>query len=99
MSEGKLHTIFCLFLKSSKVFSVSLSKETANMPVLDSECTKTICREKWLTWYLELRTDERKSDASFRFGDNEGIKIIKSVEIPARIVGQFTSIKAEQACD
>ena len=97
MSEGKLHTIFCLFLKSSKVFSVSLSKETANMPVLDSECTKTICREKMVN--LVLRTDERKSDASFRFGDNEGIKIIKSVEIPARIVGQFTSIKAEQACD
>ena len=38
---------------------------------------------------------ERKSDASFRFGDSEEIKAIKSVEIPARIVGHCTSIKAE----
>ena len=38
---------------------------------------------------------ERKSDVSFRFGDSEEIKAIKSVEIPARIVGHCTSIKAE----
>ena len=38
---------------------------------------------------------ERKSDASFRFGDSEEIKAIKIVEIPARIVGHCTSIKAE----
>ena len=38
---------------------------------------------------------ERKSDVSFRFGDSEEIKAIKSVEIPARIDGHCTSIKAE----
>ena len=38
---------------------------------------------------------EGKSDASFRFGDSEEIKAMKSVEIPARIVGHCTSIKAE----
>ena len=38
---------------------------------------------------------ERKSDASFRFGDSEEIKAIKSVKIPARIVGHCTSIKSE----
>ena len=27
----------------------TLSQETANMAVLDSECTKTICGENWLT--------------------------------------------------
>ena len=40
---------------------------------------------------------ERKSDVSFRFGDSEEIKAIKSAEIPARIVGHCTSIKAEVA--
>ena len=38
---------------------------------------------------------ERKSDASFRFGDGEEVKAIRSVEISARIVGNCTSIKAE----
>ena len=27
----------------------TLSEETANMAVLDSGCTKTVCGEKWLT--------------------------------------------------
>ena len=72
------------------------------MAVLDSGCTKTVCGEKWLTQYLELlpeddkkQVTERKSDASFRFGNSEEIKTIKSVEIPARIVGHCTSTKAE----
>ena len=84
-----------------KVFH-TLSEETANMTVLDSGCTKTVCREKWLTWYLERLPEddkkqmiERKSDVSFRFGGSEEIKAIKSVEIPARIDGHCTSIKAE----
>ena len=38
---------------------------------------------------------ERKSDPSFRFGDSEEIKAIKSVKIPARIVGHCTSVKSE----
>ena len=38
---------------------------------------------------------ERKSDTSFRFGDGGEIKAIKSVEIPASIVGHCMSIKAE----
>ena len=53
----------------------TLSEETANMAVLDSGCTKTLCEEKWLTSYLELLPEdnkkqviERKSDASFRLG-------------------------------
>ena len=32
---------------------------------------------------------------SFRFGDSEEIKTIKSVEIPVRIVGHCTSIRVE----
>ena len=63
---------------------------------------KTVCREKWLTRCLELlpedekkQVTERISDVSVRFGDNEEIKAIKSVEIPARIVGNCTSIKTE----
>ena len=71
------------------------------MAVLNSGCTKTVCGEKWLTWCLELLLEDDKkqviggkSDASFRFGDNEGIKAIKSVEMPARIVGHCMNIKA-----
>ena len=44
-----------------------------------------LCGDKWLTRYLELLQEddkkqviERKSDASFRFGDNKEIKAIKS---------------------
>ena len=79
----------------------TLNEETANIAALDSGCTKTVCREKWLTWYLGLLLEddkkqviERKSDASFRFGNSEEIKDVKSVEIPARIVGHCTSIKS-----
>ena len=57
----------------------TLIEETANMAVRDSGCTKTVCGR----------------EASFRFGDSKEIKVIKSVEIPARIVGHFTDIKAE----
>ena len=76
----------------------TLSEETANMAVLDSVCTNNVCGEDWLTWYLALQEDDkrnRKSDASFRFGDREEIKAIKSVEIPTKIVGHYMSIKAE----
>ena len=59
-------------------------------------------RGKWLIRYLELLPEddnkqviETKSDASFRLGDSEEIKAIKSVEIPARIVGHCKSIKTE----
>ena len=38
---------------------------------------------------------KRKSGASYTFGDIEEKQTIKSVEIPARIVGNCTSIKAE----
>ena len=72
------------------------------MTVLDSGCTKTVCRGKWLTWYIELIPEddkeqviERKSGASFRFGDSEEIKTIKSMEMPVKIVGHCPSIKAE----
>ena len=72
------------------------------MAVLGSRYTKTVCWEKWLVWYLELLPEddkkqviERKSDASFRFGESEEITAIKSVEISPRIVGHCTSIKAE----
>ena len=82
----------------------TLSEETANVTILDSGCTKTVCRGKWLTWYIELiREDdkeqviERKSGASFRFGDSEEIKTIKSMEMPVKIVGHCASIKAEVA--
>ena len=51
------------------------------MAVLDSGCTKTVCGEKWLTQW------ERE--------DSEKIKATKKAEIPARIVGHCTSIKAE----
>ena len=80
----------------------TLCEETANMAVLDSGCTNTVCGEKWLTQYLELVLEydkkqviERKSDALFRFGDSGEIKAIKSVEIPGRRVGHCTSITAE----
>ena len=73
------------------------------MTVLDSECTKTFCRKKWLTWYLELLLEddkkqviEGKSDPSFGFWHSEEIKAIKILEIPARIVGHCTSIKASR---
>ena len=59
-------------------------------------------RGKMVNPYLELFTEddkkkviERKSDASFRFGDSEEIKAIKSAEIPAGIVGHCTGIEAE----
>ena len=41
------------------------------------------------------RVIKRKSGVSYTFGDIEEKQTIKSVEIPARIVGNCTSIKAE----
>ena len=38
----------------------TLSEETANMAVLDSGCTKTVCGEDWLNWYLALQEDDKK---------------------------------------
>ena len=42
-----------------EVFHI-LSEETANMPVLESGCTKTVSMGKWLTWYLELLPEDDK---------------------------------------
>ena len=36
------------------------TRETFSMAVLDSGCTKTVCRETWLNWYLETLSDEEK---------------------------------------
>ena len=70
------------------------------MAVIDSGCTKTVCKGKMLTWYLELLPENDKKQvigikSDELFGDSEEIKAIKSVEIPARIKGHCTSIKAE----
>ena len=61
-------------------------------------------RGKMVNRYLELLMEddkkqviERKSNASFRFGDSKEIKAIKSAEIPAGIVGHCKCIKAEVA--
>ena len=42
----------------------TLNKEATNMAVLDSGSTKTTCREKWLTQYLELIREDGKKQIS-----------------------------------
>ena len=44
---------------TGEVFHV-LSKETANVTVLDLGCSKIVFWGKWLTQYLELLEDDKK---------------------------------------
>ena len=64
----------------------TLIDETLSMAVLDSGCTKTVCRETWLNCYLETLSDEDKkllhvedSNSGFKFGDSKLIKSNKKL--------------------
>ena len=48
---------------TGEVFHV-LSKETANVTVLDLGCSKTVFWEKWLTRYLELLLEDDKKQVT-----------------------------------
>ena len=71
---------YTAFLEDS---AESLVSETFNIALLDSGCTKTVCRETRLEHYLRsLLFDEykqietSKNNSSFKFGDR---KLVKSL--------------------
>ena len=76
--------------------------ETFNCAVLDSGCSKNVCGESWLNYYLETLTqsDHSKvkfedSSNSFRFGDGNSLKSSKRVTFPAKIGEKNIMIKTD----
>ena len=72
------------------------------MVVLDSGCTKTVCGQEWLKYYIEsLCDDDRKkiqeftSETEFKFGDGKAVASEKSVVIPYNIAGKNLSLKTD----
>ena len=59
------------------------------MILLDSGCTKTVCGEQWLKFYIDILSDDcssriitEKSETLFKFGDTKVIKSNKRLKIP-----------------
>ena len=72
------------------------------MALLDSGCTKTVCGETWLKFYMDtLTTDDtalivtEPSNAVFKFGDSKMIKSKKRVKIPAIIANMPVMISTD----
>ena len=70
----------------------SLLGETLNKALLDSGCTKTVCGEEWLKYYLESlpeadleRVREENSGNVFKFGNDKLFKSKKLVHFPCVI--------------
>ena len=66
--------------------------ETRSPTILDHRASKTICREEWLTQYINnlKNTDQQKvmfgeSNHIYRLGDGKKVKAIYSAKIPAVI--------------
>ena len=84
-----------LSLFSKKVYNCYINKfvrKTFNHAVLDSGCTKTVCRESWLNNYIDTlpagdkqKVVESKSDTKFKFRDGNTVQVTKEVEIPVQI--------------
>ena len=75
--------------------------ETFHCAVLDSGCTKNVCGEVWLNYYLETLTESDSAKVlveegfnNFRLGDGEAIRSRKSVTFPAKI--GVTNIKLKK---
>ena len=72
------------------------------MALLDSGCTKTVCGEVWLQYFLDsLRNEEylkvvvSESKNMFKFGDNKMIKSLKLVKFPVIIAGVPATITTD----
>ena len=70
----------------------TLIRETLNMAVIHSGCTKTVCGQVCLDCYLQSLTSEdqqsireEESKTSFRFGNDKVSKSIKPVTLPTFI--------------
>ena len=63
--------------------------ETLDCAILDTGCTKNVCRQLWLSNYLGTLTGifskvvEEESSSTFRFGDWSTLISNKSVTSPA----------------
>ena len=80
----------------------SLVSETFSMALFDSRCTKTVCEETRLQYYLHsLSFDEYKQietskrNSSFRFGESELVKSFKKVKIPVIITGVQATVRTD----
>lgn len=72
------------------------------MALLDSGCTKTVCGEVWLQYFLDSLCNEEylkvvvsESKNMFKFGDNKMIKSLKLVKFPVIIAGVPATITTD----
>ena len=80
----------------------SLLSETFNIAIMDSGCTKTVCGEAWLQYYIDSLSDCDKdkinidrSKNSFKFGKSKIIRSNKLVPIPVFIGGILAKLTAD----
>ena len=80
--------------------------ETWSSTLLDYMASKAICREEWLTQYINKlkNTDQQKvmfgeSNHAYRFGDGRKVKTIYSAKITAVIGSNTVEIETDVAND
>ena len=80
----------------------SLLGETIGFVLLDSGCSKTVCGEMWLQYYLDTLTDTEKASIKFessssfyRFGDGARMKAEKCLILPCVLAGTPISIRTD----
>ena len=79
-----------------------LVNECCGCALLDTGCSTTVCGESWLNSYVELLSDfdasaivEKKSTASFTFGDGVSIKSLKRLVLPCYIGGKRCTLETD----
>ena len=106
-NTGKEDLYIALFQKSTPTTSdelICLMGETINKAVIDSGCTKSCCGESWLEAYLEsltpdvvkwIQSNERASNAVFRFGDSPPVHASKKILLPLKIKNVDFTLETE----
>ena len=76
--QGSNSIVTLLALEVQKYYVKTFLGETLHLAVSDSGCTKTVCGQEWLEYYVKSLTDvDRKkmqefaSETAFMFGDGK----------------------------
>ena len=86
--------------EAQKCFVENVLGKILNYAVVDSGCTKTVCREEWLKCYIHSLSDLEKkkiqsfaTNIEFSFGDVKSV--VKCMLIPQKIAGKAVTIKTD----
>lgn len=92
------------FTKESPTEAEIFMTECFGSAIIDTACTRTVCRDEWLDSYMtklnqseltSLKKTEQCSHRPFKFGDGKVVHSMKRIKIPAKIGQTKCNIETE----